>query len=130
MWLATRLACHGANAAWPVRLDRTPPDKRVAAFRSKLRAASRSLFSASAASATSCNRTSRGGPSPAASSGIGAALHVFQNVEPAWLPPQQPSRFLAGETLVERQAHARAPAACVHLEDRQRLGTPVATHEP
>lgn len=49
--------------------------------------------------------------------GVGAVLHVFQDVISGRGPVQDFSGLLAGETLIDRQAHPAAAASGVHLHE-------------
>src|SRR5260370_33733564 len=49
--------------------------------------------------------------------GVGAVLHVFQDVISGRGPVQDFSGLLAGETLIDRQAHPTAAASGVHLHE-------------
>ena len=56
-------------------------------------------------------------------------LHVFQDVVSGRRPVQDLSGLLAGETLIDRQAHPAATASGVHLHERQGLGSTAGPHE-
>src|SRR5258708_17400205 len=49
--------------------------------------------------------------------GVGAVLHVFQDVISGRGPVQDFSGLLAGETLIDRQAHPAAASSGVHLHE-------------
>src|SRR6266446_3150858 len=49
--------------------------------------------------------------------GVGAVLHVFQDVISGRGPVQDFSGLLAGETLIDRHAHPAAAASGVHLHE-------------
>ena len=61
--------------------------------------------------------------------GVGAVFGVFQDVVSGRPPIENLSGLLAGETLVDRQAHAATAASGVHLHNRQCLSSAAGAHK-